>query len=260
MTKKLPLSVTIIAHNEADRIEYCLKSIVDLADEIVVVDSGSTDGTQDIAKTFGAKVVHNDWAGYGAQKIFCEGLAKHDWVLNLDADEALTDEIIEQIKAVFANGLPDNKIAYSMKFHALPPHQNKMPLFPFGTTYVRLYNKKFSSFRDSPVHDAVILGDGVKTIHFKGFVLHRSVRDLTHAVEKLNSYSLAQAKDLYARGRKISSIRLIVEPITSFIKAYFFRAYVFQGIDGFVHSVIYSFSRFIRLAKAREQYQIKRDK
>jgi glycosyltransferase involved in cell wall biosynthesis len=253
---KLPISVTIIAFNEADRIEYCLQSVCEFADEILLVDSGSDDATIEIAQKYGAQVLHNDWVGYGQQKIFAQNNAKHDWILNLDADEALTDEIIKQIKQVFTNKTPDPMFAYSMDFHHLPPHAKKMPKFPFGTAYIRLYNRKFSGFRDSTVHDAVVLGENVQKQHFKGFVLHRSVRDLTHMVEKLNSYSLAQAKDIYKKGRRISPIRLVFEPIGAFIKAYFFRNYIFQGLDGFVYSCVYSFSRFIRLAKAREQYRV----
>lgn len=260
MKSKLPISVTIIAKNEADRIIHTLESIKDISDDIIVVDSGSTDNTKEVVEKFGARFIYNEWRGYGPQKIFCEKVAKYDWILNLDADEAITEKLEEEIRALFANGTPDEKTAFSLKILAIFCYQTKLPMFPTGTVQTRIYNKKFSGFRDSTVHDAVVLGEGVKLIPLNGIVLHRSFRNHTHAVEKINFYSSAQAMDMFKKGRNPSAMRIIFEPVFAFLKSYILRRYIFQGIDGFIHSCIYSFSRTIRIAKARELFQMEKMK
>src|ERR671928_1972393 len=106
MTGTLPLSVFIIARNEADRLGATIRAVRELTDDLVVVDSGSTDGTQAVAEALGARVIHNPWPGYGPQKRFAEEQCRHDWLLNLDADEVVPPELAENIRALFAAGEP----------------------------------------------------------------------------------------------------------------------------------------------------------
>src|SRR5688572_2895484 len=98
----LPLSVFIIARNEADRLGETLRAVRGLTDDLVVVDSGSTDGTQVLAESLGARVVHHDWAGYGPQKRFAETLCRHEWLLNLDADEVVPPDLSAEIASLLA--------------------------------------------------------------------------------------------------------------------------------------------------------------
>ena len=103
MNSKLPISCFIIAKNEADRISKTIESVIDIVDEVIVIDSGSTDGTQNLAKELGCKVFFNKWSGYGPQKRFGEDCTKNEWLLNLDADEYLSDEIKSEILQTFEN-------------------------------------------------------------------------------------------------------------------------------------------------------------
>ena len=257
MTGKLPLSVFIIAQNEADRIPLTIRSVRDWADEVIVIDSGSTDDTVKTAENLGARVLFNEWRGYGPQKVFGESLCRNDWILNLDADEEITPELAAEIRALFAGEPPCS--AY--RLHILPIHSFQDTGHRWTATQkpVRLYRRSMAGFKDSTVHDSVVVREG-RTGALKGMVNHRSFRSLAHHVEKVNSYSSAQAEDLYRRGRRPSGPELVLVPVLAFLKQYLLRREFVNGIDGVVISYMFAFQRFIRLAKARERFHIARRK
>ncbi len=250
--EKLPVSVFIIALNEADRIPATIRSVRDWVDEVIVIDSGSDDDTVSVAEALGARVVFNAWRGYGPQKVFGEGLCRNDWVLNLDADEEISAQLANSIREVF-RGTPGCS-AYRLPI--LPLHNFQLRGHPWTATHrpVRLYRKSHAGFKDSPVHDSVVVREG-RTGTLRGLVNHRSFRSLTHHVEKVNSYSSAQADDLFAKRRNPSAVELILVPPLAFLKQYLLRREFVNGIDGFVISYMYAFQRFIRLAKARERFR-----
>ncbi len=250
---KLPISVFIIAKNEADRIGLAINSVIGWVDEVVVVDSGSTDGTQELAQQLGARVLFNEWNGYGPQKVFAEAQCRNDWILNIDADEEVSPELAQEIQQIFATE-HKNKF-YRLKIYAIYPHQKKLPIFPAGTTQVRIYNKEFGGFKDSAVHDSVISKGNTHEIELQNAVLHRSHRNIAHTLEKINSYSDLQANDLFAKGKNPTAWKIIYTPFFAFIKCYFLKRYMFYGLDGFLHSWIYALGRTVRVAKAREKFQ-----
>jgi len=252
--KPLPLSVFIIARNESDRITHTLESVRGLSDDIIVIDSGSTDDTCAVAERLGARVVFHEWKGYGPQKVFGETLCRHDWLLNLDADEALTPGLVNEIRALFATGEPSRK-GYKIHIKALFRFQKKLPWFAVGTWQLRLYHRKHAGFKDSTVHDSVVMNGNEKAGALHAPVLHRCFRSHTHAMEKINFYSSMQAEDAFARNRKPSSLRIAFEPFIAFFKSYFLRGYIFYGLDGIIQSYIYAYGRLIRLAKIRERFQ-----
>ena len=254
MTDRLPISVFIIAKNEADRIPLTINSVRDWTDEVIVIDSGSGDDTVNVAESLGAHVTFNEWKGYGPQKVFGETLCRNDWILNLDADEEITPELEHEIRALFAGEPPCS--AY--RLHILPLHsfQEKGHKWTATQKPVRLYRRSQAGFKDSTVHDSVVVREGA-TGSLKGMVNHRSFRSLAHHVEKVNSYSSAQAVDLHRRGRNPTRIELIIVPIFAFLKQYLLRREFVNGIDGVIISYMYAFQRFIRLAKTREQFHTK---
>ena len=250
--EKLPVSVFIIARNEADRIPLTIRSVRDWVDEVIVIDSGSEDETVRVAESLGARVAFNEWRGYGPQKVFGEGLCRNDWLLNLDADEEVSPELAHSIQRLFRAG-PD-RAAYRLRI--LPLHNFQMRGHAWTATQnpVRLYRKSKAGFKDSPVHDSVVVREG-RTGTLRGMVNHRSFRSLSHHVDKVNSYSSAQAEELFARGRNPSAFELVLVPPLAFLKQFLLRREFVNGIDGVIISYMYAFQRFIRLAKTRERHR-----
>jgi glycosyltransferase involved in cell wall biosynthesis len=259
--KKLPLSVFIIAKNEADRIPKPILSVIDWVDEVIVIDSGSDDNTLEVANKLGAKTVFNAWRGYGPQKVFGETLCKNRWVLNIDADEEVTPELRDEIITLFANGEPGLQ-AYYMHIKMLSRFQDRPGRFAVGHNQIRLYNLDYAGFKDSTVHDSVVLKENKdgKIGQMKNIVLHRTFRSYQHAIEKINRYSGMQAEDMVARGKKPTSLRIICEPFIAFFKGYFLKKHFLMGVDGFIEAMIYVLSRVLRLAKARELWRVKDEK
>lgn len=247
MTK---ISVFIIAKNEEDRIARAIKSVALFADEVIVVDSGSSDNTVAVADRLGAKVIFHEWKGYGPQKVFGESLCRNDWILNIDADEEITEALAEEILSTI-NHQPSTISAYRLKIKLLLWHEDKPPFFAPMNNPVRLYNRRFGGFDKSAVHDSVIMREG-EVGEFQNIVLHRTFRDLKHWCEKLNYYSTLQAEDFINKGRKPYALRIILEWPFAFLKAYFIRRFFLYGVDGFVASFMYAYGRFLRMAKARE--------
>ncbi len=256
---KIPLSVFIIAKNEADRILPVILAVRDIADEILVIDSGSTDNTCQIASGAGVKVLFNEWRGYGQQKIFGENQCRNKWILNIDADEEVSPELAQELLALFASGAHEkfhgfrvkivNKFRFEKKPHALAYYYNQL----------RLYNRDFAGFKNSSIHDSVELKNKNSSAvgQLKNIIYHQSFRSFEHWIEKINSYSSMQAKDSLAKGRKPSAAKVFLTPIFAFFKAYFVRRYFIYGFNGLVYSALFAFSRFAKAIKTREIFLAK---
>jgi glycosyltransferase involved in cell wall biosynthesis len=253
---KLPLSVFIIAKNEADRIPVVIRAVRDWVDEVIVVDSGSEDDTVAVSAALGARVLLNAWRGYGPQKVFAERQCRNPWLLNLDADEEVSAELAREIRALFSAAEPACA-AYTLPILPLYPFQASGHPWTAFHHPVRLYRKDMAGFKDELVHDSVVVHEG-RIGHLKGMVIHRSFRSLAHHVDKVNSYSSAQAEVLASRGRDPGLLALLLTPILAFFKQYLLRREFVNGVDGIVVSYMYAFQRFIRLAKTRERQRLAR--
>lgn len=255
MTK---ISGFIITKNEADRIATAINSIKNIVDEVIVVDSGSTDDTVKIAEDLGAIVVVNPWNGYLAQKTFAENLCEHKWILNIDADEELSKALQDEIEFIFASDIQEKYHAYKINIVILHRRDTKPRAFAPANSCIRLYNREFCSFannNNTSTHDSVAFRSNctdIEIYELHNNALHRSATSVTQLIEKANFYSSQQAQDMILLKRYPSNIRIGFEMIISFLKAYFVRRYFIFGFDGFVDSVIFAFARFARLAKARE--------
>ncbi|SHL40696.1 glycosyltransferase family 2 protein [Roseibium suaedae] len=252
MSQPLPLSVFIIAKNEADRIGKSIQSVIGWADEVIVIDSGSTDGTPEVASSLGARVIHNDWLGYGPQKRFGEDQCRNDWILNIDADEEVTPGLASEIRALMTS---DGHLAaggWRIMIRDIYAHETAPAPWAYGYHQIRLYDRRQGRFSESSVHDTVRPNEGTVLKNLSGIMAHRSIRSLEFQVGKYNRYSDMQVADMQKRGRKLPRWRLLSEFPGAFLKAYVVRKYWRYGWWGLILSINYGHARFLRVAKAYE--------
>jgi glycosyltransferase involved in cell wall biosynthesis len=241
----IPVSCSIIARNEEDRIGDVIRAIQGLVDEVVVIDSGSTDRTVEIAESLGARVLFHAWPGYGPQKRYAEDMARNDWILNLDADEIVTPELYQEIQALIKTRPPLN--AYRMRIRNVYPGQAKPRLWADYHNYVRLYDKRLVRFRDSPVHDTVDT-KSERVGQLEGTVAHFSARSYEHIRTKLDSYTDLQAKVLKKPEWTLWA-RLPFEYPAVFARYYIGRRHFTGGWDGIFSSHLAAEARVNRVRK-----------
>lgn len=244
--QKLPITLAIVCLNEQNSIRRCIES-VSFVDEVIVVDSGSTDDTQKIAAELGAKVIFEKWRGYGKQKQFAVEQAKNDWVLLLDADEALSPELASHIVEGFRNLDPETGYEFSrLSFHLgrWIRHGGWYPDWQ-----LRLYNRKFSKWSEAELHERVI-SPKVQRIHKN--ILHWVFENLSDNVITNDRYSSIGALEYHKKGRRFHTLSLIFRPIGKFIECYFVKLGFLDGLPGFIIAVGAAYSLFLRYAKLWE--------
>ena len=252
----IPISVFIIAKNEADRIAPIIQAVKDFADEILVIDSNSTDQTQKISLENGAKVFNNDWKGFGQQKIFGENLCRNQWILNIDADEEVSKELSQEIIEIFQNEIAENIAGFRIKIVNKFRFEIKPKKDAYFYNQFRLYRKDLAGFKNSLVHDSVELKspDNFKILQLKNIIYHQSFRSFNHWIDKINSYSSLQASEAFLKNKNSSYLKVFLSPILAFFKAYFIRRYFIYGLNGLTYSLIFAFSRFAKAIKTRELF------
>lgn len=261
----LPLSVFIICRDEVDRLELVLESVKDLTNDIVVVDSGSTDGTIELAKKYTDRVYHRDWTGFGDQKVCGEELCKHDWILNLDADEVVSPELfIEISEMVKRDPLNIQKSAgFEIAVRMMASLYDRRPpgkLAPTNYTG-RFYDKRYAGFAASSVHDKLYQrsNGSMKFPRLKGEIYHYSIKSYQHMWAKIGSYSDAQAHEWVSKGRKPRLGLVFFAAPLFFLKHFCLRRLFALGPRGFVIALALSAGRVLREAIAADLYT-KRDR
>ncbi len=250
---RIPVSAFIIARDEAERLPATLESLRSLVDEIVVVEWGSTDDTVAIARSYGAEVVHHPWSGYGPQKQFAETCCRHRWLLNLDADEALSPALQTELRRLFSDGSPALD-AYRLVIRAVCPHEQQPTRWAYANTPVRLYDRERGRFSSSSVHDSVLLEPAARVGQLRGDVHHRGMLSFDQLIAKINGYTTLQAHDYIARRTdRVSWWKLCTVLPAAFFKSFILRRHFLWGRYGLSISMSYAFARFLRLAKIHEQ-------
>ena len=249
---RAPLSVVLIARNAAQQLEECLAS-ASFADEIVLVDSGSTDATRDVAQKHGARVVAQDWLGFGRQKQFAVEQARHDWVLCLDADERVSPELRASIgRALAAPVAPVYRMARCNRF--LGRWLRHGEGYPDWSP--RLFDRRKARWSDDPVHEKVLYAVTPGTL--EGDLLHESAEDLARYLEKQNRYTTLAAEQLYERGRSAGAFELLASPVVRFFKFYVLRLGFLDGLAGLVHIGIGCMNSYLKYAKLIELRRTRR--
>ena len=225
------ISVVIITKNEAHIIANTLQSLRPVTNDIVVVDSGSTDETVRICKQFNASVTETSWDGYGVNKNKGIAAAKNDWILSLDADEAIDEELQRSLQQL---SLQNENEVFNLRYKNF--FCNKWIRFgEWGfDTHIRLFNRKKVRWNDAGVHEELIFRDPVKVTMLKGNILHYTVNSLQEYAEKTNSYAMMNAKKYFAAGKRSNFFKQYISPVFAFLQHYIFRLGFLDGREGFI--------------------------
>ncbi len=238
------VSATVITLNEAAHIRECLASLT-WADEVIVIDSGSTDGTPDLARAAGARVIERDWPGYGAQKDFAAGTASHDWILSVDADERVTPELAAEIRATLVN--PGDHAGFRLPrvtWHLgrwirttdwYPDHQ------------LRLYDRRHANWARRRVHESVTARGRVGQLSCD--LQHYAYRDLAHHLDTVQRYTTLAALQMADEGRTAGLLSLAVHPPAAFLRNYVLKRGFMDGIPGLIISAMNAHYVFLKFAK-----------
>lgn len=243
MQARQPLSAVLITLNAASQLQETLEAL-HFCDEIVVVDSGSTDGTQALAQHYGARVIDCPWRGFGPQKQFAVEQAAHDWVLCVDADERVSPELQASITAALQ--APQHG-AYRF------PRCNRFMgrYLRHGEGYpdmsLRLFDRRQARWSDDAVHEKVLTEVQIGLL--KGDLLHDSAETIESYLDKQNRYTSIAAQEAFAKGKRASIGHLLLSPLIRFIKFYFFRLGFLDGLPGVVHILIGCGNSFAKYAK-----------
>lgn len=245
------LSVTVITRDEARHIDACLASVA-WADERLVVDSGSTDGTADLARARGARVIVRDWPGYAAQKNFAAGEAAHDWILSIDADERvsapLAGEIQAQLARVQDGGGPPGYRIPRVTWH-LGRWIRTTDWYP--DYQLRLYDRRRARWTPRRVHESV-QADGEAGL-LTHDLEHYAYRDLAHHHHTMDRYTTLAAEEMYDAGRRAGLLDLVLHPQAAFLRNYLLRGGFKDGIPGFLISSMNAHYVFLKFAKLYER-------
>ena len=243
----MKITITLITLNSEKTLRPVLEA-VSWADEIVLVDSGSTDGTLEIARQFKAKIIYRVFEGYGSQKNFATDQASNDWILSLDDDEILTPELQQEIQ--------------NLDLSATDYHGYKIPrsliflgkLLRFSGEYkrltLRLFNRKYGNWNAEYVHESVEVNG--KTATLKHQILHDSYRDLTDYFNKFNKYTSLGAKTLSEHKKTASTFKIISRFPITFLKIYLLKGSCLDGYAGFIWALLTAMTPVMKYAKLRE--------
>jgi glycosyltransferase involved in cell wall biosynthesis len=240
------LSAVLITRNAAALLGPCLDSLA-FADEIVVVDSSSSDATAELAARKGARVVQKEWLGFGRQKQFAVEQARHDWVLCVDADERVSPQLAASIKAALAApASPVYRMARRNRFLGRwLAHGEGYPDWS-----PRLFNRMNARWSDDLVHEKVLFAVTPGTLG--GDLMHDSVDDLTTYMERQNRYTTLAARQAFDQGRSAGIFHLLLSPVVRFIKFYLMRLGFLDGLPGLLHISIGCMNSYMKYAKLIE--------
>ena len=240
------LSVVIITYNEDKNLRDCLASIYDLANEIVVVDSGSTDQTQAIAREFGAVIqLTEDWLGFGVQKNRAVNVAKNDWILSIDADERVTPELALEISKLLQ--AQPNYQSYEIPRKSWYCGRFIMHSGWYPDYVLRLFNRQNAKFSLDLVHERVLPSGAVGKLISP--LLHYSFQSFSHVLAKMDRYSSASAEQLYLLGKKSNLPKAVGHGLWAFVRTYFLRAGFLDGPQGFALAVSNAEGTYYRYLK-----------
>lgn len=244
----LPLSAAIIARDASRTLEAALRSLA-FCDEIVVLDSGSTDDTPALARAAGARVEFREWTGFRDQKNAAAALCRHDWVLSIDADEEVTPALAAEIEGLFSGGEPA-PAGFSMPRLTRYLGREIRGAGWYPDRAIRLYDRRRGRWVGGRVHERIVLDGAAEPL--AADLLHAPYASLEHHIEKMNGYTTLAAETMHARGKRADWTHFAVRPPLVFLKSWVLRRGFTLGVPGFVVSVSSALAVFLKYVKLRD--------
>jgi len=251
-TMKVKLSVVIITLNEERNIGRCLESVAEIADDIIVIDSYSTDRTEEICKAYGVSFIPNPFKGHIEQKNFALDNARYDHVLSLDADEALDDKLRASIATVKENWQSDG---YTMNRLTNYCGQWIRHTGWYPDRKLRLVDRRKARWGGRNPHDELKIIENTVPGHLKGDILHYSYYTISEHIAQINFFTTLMAEEAFKKGKKAGIVKLFLSPGIMFIKKYFLQQGFRDGYYGLVISVLSVFYTFLKYVKLRELHK-----
>ena len=239
------ISATVVTLNEERNIARAIASLK-CVDEIVVVDSGSTDRTREIAAALGARVIREPWRGYAAQKNFAACSASHDWILSLDADESLTPELAAEIAALKTSGARADGYSFPRLAQYIGRWIRHSGWYP--DRKVRLYDRRKAGWMGEYVHESVRVDGTVREL--QGDLLHFTCASLSEHLRTLDRYTTLAAQEVRTRGKPIRITRLTLDPAWTFVRSYILQRGFLDGPQGLAIAWMAALYTFLKYAKA----------
>jgi glycosyltransferase involved in cell wall biosynthesis len=243
----MKLSVSIITFNEQKNIARCINSVADIADEIVVVDSLSTDNTREICLGLGVKFIEQPFLGYKEQKNFALDQVQHEFVLSLDADEALSPELLNSIKKIKADGFPAS--GYTMNRRSWFCDNWIYHGYWYPDIKLRLAKRSKVSWQGINPHDKLEIEKNATVTHLDGDILHYTYYTIDELVQQGNKFSTISAKAYFEQGKRSGILKLLVNPAWAFFSSYILKRGFLDGFNGFVISKQIAHITFLKYAK-----------
>lgn len=245
MLEKLNVSAILITKNEEKNIYKCLKSL-DWAKEVILVDSGSTDQTLELAKQFvNVKVFTSKWLGFSETKRVAVSKAKYDWIFWIDADETVNERLKNELIELFQN-FPKNMVAFDMPRKTFFMGEWVKHTGWYPGRVVRLFDKNICDFNDHILHEGIEIPEGKEVGHLQEDLMHYSYTSLQQYFAKMNFYGKYGAEELLRKGKKLQSWKIVLSPLASFFKSYFLQKGFLDGKKGLIISIGSAFSHFIK--------------
>jgi glycosyltransferase involved in cell wall biosynthesis len=241
------LTVTVITYNESAHIAAALQS-VSWADEIIVVDSHSTDDTVAIARQYATRVEARDWPGYGAQKNYAATIASNDWILSLDADERVTPELADEIRATLADEPARRGFRIPRVTWYLGRWIRSTDWYP--DYQLRLYDRRAATWNSRRVHESVDIHGTPGLLRHE--LQHYAYRDISHHLATIDRYTSLAAEQWFAEGRRTSTLEMLAHPRLAFLRNYLLRGGIREGAAGLLVSRMNAYYVFLKFAKLWE--------
>lgn len=246
------LSIIIVCKNGANIIDKTISSFMGLTDDVLVYDNGSTDATKDIVRKSFAKLYEGSWEGFGKTKNKANELANYDWILSLDADEAINEELKKNLLQL---NLDNDSTVYELKFKNYLGDKWLRHGEWGDDKHIRLFNRRKVKWNNATVHESLILPGDVKINSVNGYVLHKTASSISEYEKKMRNYALLNAEKYFKQGKRAGALKSYLASIFSFIKNYFFKLGFLDGTTGYQCARINAQYTFLKYKKLKEYNQ-----